>query len=218
MRGKFVDMTPELHEYVIEHGARQDGVLSRVERETTAMGGIARMQVAPDEGALLTLLVLAVGALRALEVGTFTGYSAICIARGLPFDGRLTCCEIDESHAAIARDNLRDAGLDDRAEVRVGPALETLRAMPAEEVFDFAFVDADKVGYPDYYELIVERLRPGGLMLLDNVLLGGRVLRPEDDDEAARVIDELNARLATDERVDIAMIGVADGVTVVRRR
>jgi caffeoyl-CoA O-methyltransferase len=210
------EITPELQDYMIENGARQDELLARVERETSALGDIAVMQVSPDEGALLELLVRSHGVRRALEVGTFTGYSAICIARGLAPGGSLLCLELDPGYAATARRNLGAAGLDGVAEVRIGPAGESLRQLPEEEAFDFAFVDADKPGYPDYYEQVLARLRPGGLLLLDNVLYGGDVLEP--DGLGARAIDALNRRIAADERVDCAMVAVADGIMFVRKR
>ena len=218
MTDKYLQLTPELHRYMVRHGARQDDLLRRVERDTEALGDISVMQVAADEGALLTLLTRTVSARLAVEVGTFTGYSAICIARGLAPGGCLVCCEIDEGYARTAAANLRAAGLEEVAEVRVGPALETLRALPAEPPVDLAFIDADKTGYPDYYEELVERLRPGGLLAIDNVLLGGRVLDPAPDDESARAIDALNRAIAADERVDCAMLAVADGLTLARRR
>lgn len=218
MRDKFVRMTPELYEYMVEHGTRQDDELRRVEQETDALGSIAVMQTAPEQGALLTLLARSIGARRALEVGTFTGYGAICIARGLEPDGALVCCEIEEKWAAVAERNLAAAGLASVADVRVAPALETLRALAPEPAFDFAFVDADKVGYRDYYEEILRLLRPGGLVLLDNTLLSGRVLDPAPDDESAVAMARLNAAIAADDRVDCVMIGVADGVTIARKR
>jgi caffeoyl-CoA O-methyltransferase len=207
-------VTEEVVEYLARH-ARQDAVLERVARETAEMPR-AEMATTPDEGALLTLLARLVGARRALEVGTFTGYGAISIARGLASDGRLTCLELEERYAAIARRNLDDAGVADRVEIIVGPALESLRAMPATPTFDYVFLDADKTGYPDYYEELIPRLLPGGLLLVDNVLLRGRVTDPQD--EQSRVIDTLNARVTADERVDSAMVLVADGLTFVRRR
>ena len=215
---KFTQMTPELHRYIVDRGARQDDLLRRVEQETEAMGDVAVMQIAPDEGALLTLLTRMVDARLAVELGTFTGYSAICIARGLAPGGRLVCCEIDEGYAATARGNLRAAGLDELVDVRVGHALETLRGMPPAPEIDLAFIDADKPSYPDYYEELLPRLRTGGVMALDNVLLGGRVLDPAPDDESATAIARLNDAIATDERVDCAMVGVADGVTLLRKR
>jgi caffeoyl-CoA O-methyltransferase len=162
------------------------------------------------------MLARLVGAQHALELGTFTGYGAISIARGLADDGRLTCLELDQEYAAIARRNLEDAGVADRVEIVVGPALESLRAMPAEPTFDYVFLDADKPGYPGYYEEIIPRLLPGGLLLIDNVLLGGGVTDPQDERE--RTMDALNDRVTADDRVDTVMVLVADGLTFVRRR
>ena len=208
------EVTQEVVDYLARHAPR-DEVLERVARETAEMPR-AVMATTPDEAALLTMLARLVGARRALEVGTFTGYGAISIARGLADGGRLTCLELDEEYAAVARRNLEDAGVADRVEIVVGPALESLRAMPGEPTFDYAFLDADKESYPDYYEEIVPRLLPGGLLLIDNVLLGGAVTDPHDERE--RVMDSLNGRVTADERVDSVMVLVADGLTFVRRR
>ena len=157
----------------MEHGARQDELLERLAAETAELGGIAIMQIAPEQGAFMTLLVRAIGARRALELGTFTGYSAICIARGLPDDGVLVSCDVNDEWAGIARRYFEQAGVAERIDLRLGPALDTLRAMPADEPFDFAFIDADKVGYLDYYEETLRLLRPGGLAMIDNMLRGG---------------------------------------------
>src|SRR5512134_1849236 len=181
------------------------------------MGELAAMQIAGDQAAFITVLVAATGARQALEVGTFLGYGAIAIARGLPADGRLLCCELDEDYAERARAHLKAAGLEDRVEIRLGPALDTLRAMEREERFDFSFIDADKVEYADYLEEVLARTRPNGLIMIDNTLRGGTVLEPGDS-ESARVTTELNDRLATDERVDVALLGVADGITLARKR
>src|SRR5918992_3249029 len=181
--------TEELIGYLARYGARTDDVLDRVRAETAVMPA-AQMQVSADQGALIELLVRLIGARDALEVGTFTGYSAICIARGLAEGGRLICLELDEEFAATAQRNVEAAGVADRVEILVGPAGESLEAMAATPAFDFAFVDADKPGYPDYYELVLARMRRGGLMLLDNMLQRGRVLDPDTDN--ARIIDELN--------------------------
>jgi caffeoyl-CoA O-methyltransferase len=218
MPNKFTALTPELHGYVVEHGARQDELLLRLAAETAELGGIAIMQIAPEQGALMTLLVRAIGARRALELGTFTGYSAICIARGLPDDGELVSCDVNEEWAGIARRYFEEAGLTERIDLRLGPALDTLRAMPADEPFDFAFIDADKVGYPAYYEECLRLLRPNGLIMLDNTLREGTVLDPPEGDEGTAVIVELNDQIAGDERVDVAMLGFADGITLVRKR
>jgi predicted O-methyltransferase YrrM len=208
------EVTQEVVDYLARH-ARQDEVLERVARETAEMPN-AVMATTPDEAALLTMLARLVGARRALELGTFTGYGAISIARGLADGGRLTCLEVDEEYAAIARRNLEDAGVADRVEIIVGPALESLRAMPAEPTLDYVFLDADKPAYPDYYEEIVPRLVPGGLLLIDNVLLRGGVADPREERE--RIMDALNDRVTADQRVDSAMVLVADGLTFVRRR
>ena len=214
VRGPKTALSPDSLEY-LANLAGQDEVLARVERETSEMPR-SMMQVSPDQGALLQVLVAAVGAKNALEVGTFTGYSAICMARGLADGGRLICLELSEEFAGMAQRNVEDAGVADRVEIRVGPAKESLEAIPAERAFDVAFIDADKPGYPEYYELVLERMRPGGLVLLDNMLQGGRVVEPET--ESARVIDELNRRIHADERVDMAMTMAADGLTFVRVR
>ena len=207
-------LTPELGDYLARH-ARQDEVLARVERETAELPN-AGMATTPDEAAMLGMLARLMGARRALEIGTFTGYGAISIARGLAPDGRLTCLEVSEEYASIARRNLADAGLADRVEVLVGPADEALRAMPEEPTFDFVFIDADKSAYPTYYDLALPRLVRGGLLMLDNVFLGGKVVEPYD--ERTRIMDELNDRVTADERVDSVMVGVADGLTLVRKR
>ncbi len=218
---KFTTFTDELYSYMVTHGARQDDVLRRVQEETAAMGDISVMQIAPDQGAFMTLLGRLVGASEAIELGTFTGYSAICIARGLAPGGRLIACELSEEYAEIAARNFEAAGVGDRVEIRIGPALETLRAMPERELFDLAFIDADKQGYPDYYEQVLARLRPGGVALVDNVLAGGQVVGGHPDDEPRAQIEAIrrvNDLIAADERVDVAMVGIADGLTIVRKR
>ena len=210
-----IESSEELRGYLARYGARTDDVLDRVRAETAEMP-MAQMQVSADQGALIELLVRLIRAKDALEVGTFTGYSAICIARGLAEGGRLTCLELDEERAAIAQRNLEAAGVADRVEILIGPAGESLEAMAAATAFDFAFIDADKTGYPEYYELVLPRMRPGGLILLDNMLQDGAVLAPETRN--ARVIDELNRRIHADERVDMAMTISADGLTLARVR
>jgi caffeoyl-CoA O-methyltransferase len=214
MRGVKTALNEEALNYLAAH-ARQDELLARVERETAEMPR-GQMQITPDQGALLTLLARLVGARDALELGTFTGYSAICIARGLAPGGRLTCLELEQEFADIARRNLEAAKLTDRVEIQVGVAEEALERLPAEPRFDFVFLDANKPDYPAYYELLLPRMRDNALLLIDNTLLGGEVLDPQD--EHARTIDALNAKIAADERVDAAMALVADGLTFVRKR
>jgi len=215
---KFTPLDERLHAYLVDNGARQDDVLARVERETAAMGAISVMQIAPDQGAFMTLLARAIGAQEILEVGMFTGYSAICLARGLAPGGRLTCLELSEEFAEIAAANLEAAGVSDRVDILIGPAADTLRALPDREHFDLVFIDADKVGYSVYYEEALRRLRPNGLIVVDNVLQDGRVLEPAAGDEAAAAIAAFNKALAVDERVDLAMVGIADGLAIARKR
>ncbi|MFN8112075.1 MAG: class I SAM-dependent methyltransferase [Solirubrobacterales bacterium] len=217
---KFIALTPELHDYVVRNGAREDAPLAAVRESTAALGDIAVMQISPDQGALMTMLARLTGATRAIELGTFTGYSAICIARGLADGGRLTACELEPERAEAARANFEAAGVADRIDIAVGPASESLARLCGSEAgtYDFAFVDADKTGYPGYYESCLTLLRPGGLIVLDNVLRGGTVLAPAEDDEGGRVIADLNEQIAADDRVDVAMLAVADGITLARKR
>lgn len=217
---KFTALSDELHDYMVARGAREDAALIKIREETAALGEeVAVMQIAPDQGALMTLLARMLGASRAIEVGTFTGYSAICIARGMSTDGLLVACELDAERARTATENFALAGVAERIDLRVGPAGETLDGLLAEggELYDLAFIDADKPGYADYYEQCLELLRPGGLIVLDNVLQDGRVLEPEGD-ESAEAIDRLNAQIRDDERVEVAMIGVADGLMLALKR
>jgi len=210
---------PAVADYVLANSTQPDDVLRELVAETReAVGGRAGMQVSHDEGALLTMLVRLVGVKQAVEVGTFTGYSSTCIARGLAADGRLLACDVSEEWTSIARRYWEKAGVADRVDLKIGPAIETLRALPEDFAIDFAFIDADKESYPAYYEEIVRRLRPGGVIALDNVLRGGRVLDPAFDDEQYVTMRRLNAQIATDERVDAVMFPLRDGVTVIRKR
>ena len=179
---------------------------------------MAMMQVAPEQGAFLELLVAATGASQVVEVGTFTGYSALCMARALPPGGRLLCCDVSEEWTAIARRYWQKAGVADRVELRLGPAAETLRGLPEGEWVDLAFIDADKPNYLAYYEELLARLRPGGLILLDNVLWFGAVLNPDDTSENTVAIRAVNDFVAGDERVEAVMLAVADGLTLARKR
>jgi caffeoyl-CoA O-methyltransferase len=201
-------------DYLVRH-SRQDEVMERVAAQTAAMPN-SQMMSPPDEAALIGMLARLVGARNALEVGTFTGYGAIAIARGLADGGKLRCLELSPDFASIAQANLEAAGVADRVEIVVGPADESLRALPEEPTYDFVYLDADKTGYPTYYDLILPRLVQGGLLLIDNVLLRGDVVDPQDD--RARIIDDLNNRITADSRVDSVMALVADGLTLVRRR
>jgi caffeoyl-CoA O-methyltransferase len=210
-------VAPEINDYLLTHSEPADEVLRDLAEQThRELGGQAGMQITQDEGELLTLLVRLTGARRAVEVGTFTGYSSICIARGLPDDGHLLCCDVSQEYTSVARRYWERAGLTDKITLEIGPAVETLRAQPAGETWDFAFIDADKAGYPAYVEEILPRLRTGGLMVLDNMLRDGRVLAPESDDD--RAIHALNEALVADDRVEVVLLPVRDGVTLARKR
>ena len=207
-----------LIDYVEAHCTPPDQVLRDLAAATRqATGGAARMQVSSDQGTLLTMLTRLTGARNAVEVGVFTGYSTLCIARGLAPGGRLLACDVSDEWTSIGRPFWERAGVADRIDLRLAPALETLRALPAEATVDFAFVDADKPEYPDYYAELVPRLRPGGLIVLDNMFLGGRVLDPDEPDEWAVAVRGLNDAIAADGRVRAVLLPVRDGVTVAQR-
>jgi caffeoyl-CoA O-methyltransferase len=196
---------------------RPDETLAELRAETEALGDVSMMQVGSDQGALLTALTLLAGATFAVEVGTFTGYSSICIARGLQPGGRLLCCDVSERYTAIARRAWARAGVADRIELRIAPALETLRALPSAAAIDVAFIDADKPNYVNYYHELLPRLRPGGLILADNTLWSGRVADPPaaaDDDNLA-AIRRFNDHVAADASVATYLLPIADGLTIV---
>jgi caffeoyl-CoA O-methyltransferase len=218
MHAKFTALTPALYAYLVAHNPPPDPVLRDLADETAALGPISMMQVAPEQGVLLTFLARLLGARRAVEVGTFTGYSAISIARGLAAGGQLLCCDLSEEWTGIARRYFQRAGLADRITLRVAPALDTIRALPRTPEIDLAFVDADKTGYRDYYEELLPRLRPGGVIGFDNVLWNGHVIEPGDTSEDTAALRALNDFLVRDERVDVVMLPVSDGLTLARRR
>ncbi|MGH7863960.1 MAG: O-methyltransferase [Candidatus Binataceae bacterium] len=215
---KFAHLTSELYDYVVAHGNNSDLLLRELAEETSRLGPIARMQIAPEQGALMRLLAAAIGARSAVEVGTFTGYSAICVARGLPQDGKLLCCDLNQEWTSIARRYWDKAGVANKITLKLAPALDTLRALPAGASFDFAFIDADKVNYKFYYEEILKRLRIGGLLLIDNVLWSGRVIDQSDQSDDTRAIRELNDFIARDGRVESVLLTISDGLTIVRKQ
>src|SRR5262245_22535070 len=180
-------LTPEIHEYVVAHGTPPDAVQQALIDETARMPN-AQMQISPEQGAFMTLFTRALGARQAVEVGTFTGYSALAIARGLPADGHLLCCDVSEEWTNVGRRAWAEAGVDDRIELAIGPAAETLQALPDEEYVDLAFIDADKTGYAVYYEELLRRLRPNGVILVDNTLWGGQISDDALDDESTVAI------------------------------
>lgn len=207
---------PAIAAYVAAHTAAPDPVLADLRAETAELlGDQARMQIDADQGSLLTLLTGLTGADAAVEVGTFTGYSAICIARGLRPGGRLVCCDVSEEYTAVARRAWARAGLTERIELRIAPAIETLRAMPAGEHLDLAFIDADKPGYATYWDELVPRVRPGGLLLVDNTLWSGTVVDPANrGGENAPIIAAFNDKVAADDRVLSYLLPVGDGLTI----
>jgi caffeoyl-CoA O-methyltransferase len=215
---KFTQMTAELYRYAVEHTDGRDELMRRLEQETEREAGdMSIMLTAPEQATMMTLLVRAIGARRALELGTFTGYGSIAIARGLPADGLLVTCDVSEQWTEIARRYFQETGLAERIDLRLGPALETLAEMPESEPFDFAFIDADKGNYPAYYEECMRLLRPGGLIAIDNVFYGGLVASDRDGSERgefAAEVRELNDRVAADQRVLSTMLSIADGVTL----
>jgi len=218
MHTKYTALSPELYEYLVAHRTERDPVLAELIRETEGLGPISMMQIAPEQGAFLTTLARISGARRAVEVGTFTGYSSISIARGLGPGGRLLCCDVSEEWTSVARKYFARAGVADRIDLKIAPAIETLRALPSGESLDFAFIDADKSGYRSYYEEILPRLRANGLIVFDNVLWGGSVIDPGNTNSETKAIRELNDFLPTDRRVECVMIAIADGLMLVRKR
>jgi caffeoyl-CoA O-methyltransferase len=216
-KSKFTALDDALYEYLVAHRSPDDEVVRELREETARLGPHAVMQIAPDQASFLRILVAAIGARRAIEVGTFTGFSALAIARGLPKDGRLLCLDVSEEWTRVARRAWARAGLDGRIELRIGPAAESLRALPDEPTFDFAFIDADKKGYPVYWEEIVRRLRPGGLIAVDNVLWEGEVVRPEEQGEDVVAIRRFNELALADPRVESVMLALADGLTLARK-
>jgi caffeoyl-CoA O-methyltransferase len=215
-RSRFIDEA--VVAYASEHTNPPDDLqveLQEVTRERT--GASAGMQIGDDQAVFMEILARSMGARHALEVGTFTGYSALAVARGIGPEGRLLCCDVSEEWTAIAREYWEKAGVADRIELRIGPALDTLRSLPESTRFDIAFLDADKVTYPEYYEEIVPRLRTGGLLLVDNTLQSGRVLDPEANDESVVAIRKTNDRIASDDRVRTVLLPIGDGVTLVER-
>jgi caffeoyl-CoA O-methyltransferase len=211
-------VNPALDDYLVAHASPADDILRDLVEETHQLVPGTTMQITHDEGELLTMLVRLTGAAFAVEVGVFTGYSSICIARGLNPGGRLLACDVSEEWTSVARRYWERAGLDDRIDRRLAPAAETLRAVPVEETVDFAFIDADKSGYPTYYEELVPRMRPGGLIVLDNVLRGGRVVDPSAQDADDRAIRQINDTITADSRVQSVMLPLRDGVTLARKR
>jgi caffeoyl-CoA O-methyltransferase len=223
MSNRTIQIDDRLYAYLLANSSREDALLKRLRVETARMP-MSMMQIAPEQGQFMALLAELIGARNAIEVGTFTGYSAISVARVLQKGGKLICCDISEEYTAVARRYWTEAGLADRIELRLAPAVETLDALLARGDagrFDFGFIDADKENYDAYYERVLRLLRPGGLVTIDNVLWDGKVadltVRDSDDVDTA-AIRRLNAKLLTDQRISLSLVPIGDGLTLARKR
>ncbi len=211
-------ITPELHTYIVDHSDPVDPVLGDLTEETARLFPDRKgMQISPEQGAFTTLLTRIHGARDVVEIGTFTGYSSICFARGLPEDGTLLALDINEEWTSVARRYWERAGVAERITLRIGPALESLRELPTEPRFDIAFIDADKEGYVDYWQELVPRIRPGGLLLADNTLSHGRVVDPDNTSASVQGIRDFNSLLVSDERVNQVLLPIGDGLTLARK-
>jgi len=211
-------LSQALHDYVVTHSLQPDEVLRDLAQETAQRyGDLAGMQIGPEQGTFMTLLAKLVGARNAIEIGTFTGYSAICIARGLADGGRLLCCDISAEWTALARDYWQRAGLDDRIELRLAPAADTLSGLSADTSFDYAFIDADKTGYVRYWDLIVPMMRSGGIILVDNTLSHGRVVDLTVQDDNVQGVRRFNGHARADARVELVLLPIGDGLTLARK-
>ncbi|MDP9092321.1 MAG: class I SAM-dependent methyltransferase [Actinomycetota bacterium] len=214
-----VVITDAIRDYAVGHGSWQpDDVIRQLRAETEALGGPATMQVGDDQGQLLTMMARLVGARRAVEVGTFTGYSSLCIARGLADGGSLLCCDISAEWTAIGVRAWERAGVSNRIELRLAPALETLRGLPSQADIDLVFIDADKTGYASYWDELVPRVREGGVLLADNVLWSGEIIDENVTDDQTSALRAFNEKVAADDRVDIVMLPAFDGLTIARKR
>lgn len=220
MTGRTLSLDDALYNYLLDVSLRETPLLKRLRDETQALP-LARWQVAPEQGQFLALLVKLIGATRLLEIGTFTGYSALSMASALPADGHLLCCDLPGDYNDIARRYWHEAQLQDRIELRLAPALETLGQLEREgrgESFDLIFIDADKANYPVYLEHALALVRTGGVILFDNTLWSGRVLEQSPDNPDTRAIQALNRQLKTDQRVDLTLLPIGDGLTLCRKR
>ncbi|MBD2592798.1 class I SAM-dependent methyltransferase [Nostoc spongiaeforme FACHB-130] len=218
--GKTLNLTQNLYEYLLSVSLREPEVLLQL-RQETAQHPRANMQVAPEQGQFLAFLVKLIGANKTLEVGVFTGYSSLSVALALPPDGKIIACDVSEEFTSVARRYWEKASVADKIDLRIAPATETLEYLLAQgqaETFDFAFIDADKENYYRYYELALQLVRPGGLIAIDNVLWSGKVVQSELQDSSTTAIREFNSKLAQDDRIDVSLIAIADGLTLARKR
>jgi caffeoyl-CoA O-methyltransferase len=220
MTNRSISLTDSLYGYLLSVSLREPELLSRLREETAALP-YARMQIAPEQGQFMALLVRLLGARRCLEVGVFTGYSSLAVALALPDDGRIVACDVSEEWTSVARRYWAEAGVAHKIDLRLAPALETLEALLVEGeagCFDFAFLDADKENYLRYYEVVLELVRPGGLIVADNTLWSGRVADPANDEASTVALRRFNEQLHRDERVDLSLVPIGDGLTLARKR
>jgi predicted O-methyltransferase YrrM len=220
MSSRTIPMTDRLYDYLLKVSLREPPLLAAL-REETAKMPMAGMQISPEQGQFMGLLAELIGARKAIEVGTFTGYSALCVAQALPPDGKLVACDISEEFTSVARRYWAKSGIGDRIELRLAPALDTLKSLLAgggAGSFDFAFIDADKTQYDAYYEAILKLLRPGGLITIDNVLWSGAVADGRKRDADTLALRALNEKLKTDKRISLSMLPIGDGLTLARKR
>jgi caffeoyl-CoA O-methyltransferase len=218
MNDKFTSLTPELYRYMLDSFWHPDDIEQELIARTAAIGQEAAMQTAPDQAALLAMFIRMLGARNVAEVGTFTGLSALAMARALPPDGRLLCCDVSSEWVDIGRPYWDRAGVSHRIDVVIGPALNTLRALPTDTVFDLSYIDADKESYLDYYEELLSRTRSGGIVALDNVLWGGSVVDAANTDRSTESIRAVNTHIGADNRVETVMLSIGDGLTIAMKR
>ncbi|MBA2414845.1 MAG: class I SAM-dependent methyltransferase [Geodermatophilaceae bacterium] len=211
-------LNDEVHSYLLDHSEPIDDVQRDLIEETAALGDVFSMQIAPEQGAFMTMLTRLMGVTSAIEIGTFTGYSALAIARGLPPGGRLLSCDVSPEWTNVAQRYWDRAGIADRIELRLGPALETLRALPQDPAYDLAFIDADKTEYSAYVEELYPRMRTNGLIIIDNVLRDGQVIPGNERNDEDRMIQAFNHALAVDQRFETVLLPLADGLTFLRKR
>jgi caffeoyl-CoA O-methyltransferase len=217
-RPKSFNLSPEIHQYLVAHGTPPDDVQQALIARTSELGGISMMQIAPEQGAFMTILTRLLDVQRAVEVGTFTGYSSLCIARGLADGGQLVCCDVSDEWTSIAREYWERAGVADRIDLRIAPALETIATLPDDEHLDLVFIDADKENYANYYDALLPRLRVNGVILVDNTLWSGAVIDESRDDSSTVAIRAFNDMVAADDRVDSVQLAISDGLTLLRKR
>jgi len=220
MSNRTFTLEEPLYQYLLSVSLREPDLLRELREETRQLSN-AGMQIAPEQGQFMAFLAQLIGARKCIEVGTFTGYSALCVAMSLPADGKLVACDISEPWTSIGRRYWERAGVADRIDLHLAPAQETLSALlqrGAAGTFDYVFIDADKTGYSTYYELSLQLLRPGGLILVDNVLWDGKIIDSASDDEDTNALRAFNEKLYRDERIFLSMVPIGDGLTLARKR